>query len=89
MGSFPGATASFNEPASSDPTSAPPLQVPRGPQQPTTLTQRAQGIATGLAAALVKRKKAGLIGPTTKTPSTLTAAIARARRARQGGEKYG
>jgi hypothetical protein len=82
---FPGSTANFNEPQSNDTTSAP--QMPD--QQQNAVIQRAQGIASGLAGALAKRKKAGLIGPSVKAPSTLTAAIARARRARQGGEKYG
>ena len=86
MGGFAGAlNGNFNEPQSVDETSAPPIQVPQGAQ----LTPRAQGIATGLAAALAKRKKAGTVGPTSRAPSTLAAAISRAKRAHQGGDKYG
>jgi hypothetical protein len=73
---FPDAlSANFNEPQSNDQTSAPLMQP--GPT-----------VGQSLAAALSRRKKSG-IGPTVKQPSELKAAIARARRARQGGEKYG
>ncbi len=86
---LPGLSADFNEPQSDDSTSAPQMQVPQGAQQAPSLTPRAQSIAGGLAQALAKRKKAGLIGPTSKAPAALAAAIARARRAHQGGDKYG
>jgi len=76
---FPGLSASFNEPQNDDPTSTPPMQVPGN--QPT--------VGQSLAAALSKRKKAGLIGTTVKQPSELKAAIARARRARPSSEKFG
>jgi hypothetical protein len=82
---FPGSNADFQEPSSPDQTSAPSMPD----QQQDAVIQRAQGIASGLAQALAKRKKAGLIGPRVKAPSTLTAAIARAKRAHQGGDKYG
>ena len=75
--------SNFNEPQSDDPTSAPPMPD----QQPQQNPQPMQ--AQGLAAALAKRKKRGLIGPTIKTPSALSAAIARSRRARPSGLKYG
>ncbi len=84
-----GLDANFNEPSSDDPTSAPSMQVPQGAQQSPSLTPRAQSIAGGLAQALAKRKKAGLIGPTNKAPAQLAAAISRAKRAHQGGDKYG
>jgi hypothetical protein len=84
-----GLDANFNEPQSDDPTSAPALQVPQGAQQPASLTPRAQSIAGGLAQALAKRKKAGLIGPTSKAPAALAAAISRAKKAHQGGDRYG
>jgi hypothetical protein len=79
---FPGSTAQFNEPQSNDPTSAPPMpdQQPMQPQAPPQ--------AQGLAQALASRKKKG-IGPTIKTPSTLAAAISRAKRARPSSLKYG
>ena len=78
---FPGATAPFNEPSTDDTTSAPQMPDQGLQQQPT--------VGQSLAAALSRRKKAGLIGPTVKQPSELKAAIARARRARQGGMKFG
>jgi hypothetical protein len=77
---LPGVSADFSEPRSNDPTSAPPMQIP---QQPS------QGQAQGLAQALANRKKKGLIGPTIKPPSTLAAAISKAKRARVSGDKYG
>ena len=88
MGGFGGAigNANFNEPQNDDPTSAPAMPDQQQPQQ---LTPGAQKIVGGLAAALAKRKKQGPVGPTVKKPSDLTAAIARSRRARQGGMKYG
>jgi len=79
---FPGLSANFNEPQSNDPTSAPPM-----PDQQHVQPQ--QGQAQGLADALAKRKKKGLIGPSVKTPSALSAAISSARRARQGGHRFG
>jgi len=72
-------SANFNEPQSNDPTSAP--QMPDQQQQPT--------VGQSLAAALKKRKKSGAIGPNVKQPAALKAAIAKARRARVGGDKYG
>ena len=78
---LPGLSSSFNEPQTTDTTSAPSLQVPQRPQ--------AQQPPQGLAQALAQRKKKGLIGPTVKTPSTLAAVISKAKRARQGGDKYG
>jgi hypothetical protein len=88
MGGFGGAigNANFEEPSSPDTTSAPPMPDQTPAQQ--QLTPGAKKIAGSLASALAKRKKQG-IGPTIKAPSELTAAIARARRARQSGEKYG
>jgi len=79
---FPGLSANFNEPGTDDTTSAPQIQVPGN--QPATPT-----VGQSLAAALSKRKKAGLIGPTVKQPSELKAAIARARRGRPSSERYG
>jgi hypothetical protein len=82
MASFGGAVgaASFNELQSTDTTSAPSMQAPQQPQ--------AQQPPQGLAQALARRKKKG-IGATVKTPSTLAAAISRAKRARPSSEKYG
>jgi hypothetical protein len=74
--------SNFNE-QSNDPSSAPP--IPDQQQNPQPMQEQAQG----LAAALARRKKKGLIGPTVRTPSALSAAIARSRRARQSGLKYG
>ena len=86
MGGFGGAlNANFQEPSSPDTTSAP--QIPDQTPQQQQLTPGAQKIAGGLAAALAKRKKAA--GPSIKAPSQLTAAIARARKARPSSEKYG
>jgi hypothetical protein len=79
---FHGSNANFNEPQSDDPVSDPPMPD----QQPM---QPSQGQAQGLAQALAKRKKRGLIGPTVKPPSTLAAAISKAKRGRVGGDKYG
>ena len=76
--------SNFNEPQSSDPTSAPPMPD----QQPQT-QQPMQGQPQGLAQALARRKKKGLIGPTVRTPSPLAAAISAAKRGRQSGHKYG
>jgi hypothetical protein len=71
---FSGALgAGFNEPASSDPTSAPPENVSPSP------------VATALGN---KKKKKGF-GPGVKNPADLGRAIAMAKRARQGGHKYG
>ena len=78
---LPGLSADFNEPQSNDPTSA--------PQMPDQQPQTSQGQAQGLAQELARRKKKGLIGPTMRAPSTLAAAIAKAKRARVGGDKYG
>lgn len=87
---FGGALSpNFQEPSSPDQTSAPAIQIPQGPQQQAPLTPRAQAIAGGLAQALAKRKKAGSIRPTSRVPAQLAAAISRAKRARQGGDKYG
>ena len=70
-------SANFNEPQSDDSTSAPPLQIP---QQP----------APGLAQALAQRKKKKRpIGLTVKTPGPLASAISAAKKARQGGHKFG
>lgn len=77
--------SNFNEPQSSDPTSAPPMPD----QQPQQNPQPMQGQAQGLAQALARRKKRGLIGPTVRTPSPLAAAISAAKRGRQSGHKYG
>lgn len=86
MGSFGGAIghADFQEPSSPDQTSAPQM-----PDQQPQQNQPLQGQAQGLAQALARRKKKGVIGPTVKTPSALSAAIARSRRARPSGLKYG
>jgi hypothetical protein len=85
MGGFGGAvgSANFQEPSSPDQTSAP--AMPDQGQQ--GMSPNAQKIAGGLAAALAKRKKG--IGPTSRAPAALASAISRARRARQGGDKYG
>ena len=84
---IPGVTtANFQEPSSPDQTSAPPM-----PDQQPDLAMQTQGQpvsrASGLAAALAKRKR--LAGPTMRPPSALASAISRAKRARQGGDKYG
>jgi hypothetical protein len=91
MSAFGGSigAANFQEPSNPDQTSAPAMQIPQGPQQQAPLTPRAQAIAGGLAQALAKRKKAGSISPTSRVPAQLAAAISRAKRARQGGDKYG
>jgi hypothetical protein len=86
---IPGITsANFNEPQSNDPTSAPAIQIPQGAQQSDTVQPQPSARAGSLAQALANRKKKG-IGPTMKPPSSLAAAISRAKRARQGGDKYG
>jgi hypothetical protein len=87
MGGFGGAigNANFQEPSSPDQTSSPPIQD----QQPQQNPQPMQGQAQGLAQALARRKKKGLIGPTVRTPSPLTAAISAAKRGRQSGHRYG
>lgn len=82
---FPGSNASFNEPQSNDPTSAPPMPD----QQPMQSPQPSQGQAQGLAQALAQRKKKGLIGPIVKPPSTLASAISKAKRARPSADKFG
>ena len=78
---FPGQNADFNEPQSTDDTSAPQMQIPGSGQV------QAPTVGQSLAAALKKRKNAGLVN--VKQPAALKAAIARARRAHQGGDKYG
>jgi hypothetical protein len=85
MAAFGGALgqASFNEPQSSDTTSAPQVQIPQGSQGPTQPPQQ-----QSLAQALAKRKK-GTAGPTMRPPSTLAAAISRSKRARPSADKYG
>jgi hypothetical protein len=80
---LPGLGSSFNEPPSDDPTSAPPM-----PGFAAGADQQPQAPPHGLAQALAARKKKP-VGPTIKTPSTLATAISRAKRARQGGDKYG
>jgi hypothetical protein len=84
MPPFPDAlSANFNEPQTDDTTSAPPMQIPSSGQA------QAPTVGQSLAQALKKRKAAGLINPSTKQPAALKAAIARARRAHQGGDKFG
>ena len=77
MGGFGGAlgNANFQE-GSPDQTSAP--QMPD--QQPMQAS-------AGLAAALARKKKKGLV--TVRAPSALAAAISRAKRARPSSQKYG
>jgi len=84
MASFGGAlgAANFQEPGSPDQTSAPQMLE----QQQQLSPQTTQG--QNLAQALLHRKKKG-IGPTVRIPSTLAAAISKAKRARVGGDKYG
>ena len=77
---LPGLSADFNEPQSEDTTSAPPMPNEQSMQQKS---------AQGLAQALARKKKKGLIGPTVKPPSALAAAISRAKRARLSSQKYG
>jgi hypothetical protein len=72
---LPGLSADFNEPQDGDPTSAPPMPNQQQPQQGQQ----------GLAQALARRKKKGLAKP----PSTLAAAISKARRGRPSADKYG
>jgi len=81
MAAFGGAlgSADFGS-LNPDTTSTPPIPTE---QQPTP--QPAQG----LAAALARRKKKGLVGPTVRTPSTLAAAISKSKRARPGASKLG
>ena len=64
----------MQEPTSPDPTSAPPEQIPSKP--------------SGVTQALGQRKKKGF-GPNIKNPGALAGAIARAKRARQSGQKWG
>lgn len=76
MGNSPVPAAlgsSMQEPASPDPTSAPQVQIP----QAAAITQ-----------VLGAKKKKGF-GPNVKNPGALARAIARAKRARQFGQKYG
>lgn len=97
MASFGGAigNANFQQPSSPDQTSAPqmpdqdPMQAAQAAQQgqqqqPGAISQK---VAGSLAAALAKRKKAA--GPTMRAPATLASAVSRARRAHQGGDRYG
>ena len=77
---FPGSTANFNEPQSDDPTSAPPM-----PDEQQTMQQPSQ--AQGLAQALARKKKKGLV--TVRPPSALSAAISKAKRARPSSAKFG
>jgi len=77
MTPLPGLGSSFNEPPSNDPTSAPPMP-----------DQQAQAPPQGLAQALAQRKKKP-IAPTVKTPGPLASAISAAKKARQGGHKFG
>jgi hypothetical protein len=67
--------SSMQEPSSPDNTSAPPEQIPaqQGPS---------------IAKVLGQRKKKGF-GPNIKNPGALAGAIARAKRARQSGQKWG
>jgi len=87
MGGFGGSlgNANFQEPASPDQTSAPQMPAASDPN----FQQQAPTPGQSLAQALIKRKKVAGIGPTVKQPATLLNAIARARRARQGSQKYG
>jgi len=84
MASFGGAlgAANFQEPSSPDQTSA-----QMADQQQQLSPQTAQG--QSLAQALMQRKKKGAVGPTVRTPSTLAAAISKAKRARPGAAKFG
>jgi hypothetical protein len=61
---FPGSTASFNEPQSNDPTSAPPMPDQQPMQQPV---QPSQGQAQGLAQALANREEKGIDRPDSQT----------------------
>jgi len=70
----------FQEPASSDPTSAPVETVPTGPASP-------QSGQSTVSQTLAKRKKG--FGPGIKNPADLGRAIALAKRARPSGRKYG
>jgi len=85
MATFGGAlgAANFQEPGSPDQTSA--LQMPDQQQQLSPQTAQGQNLAQ----ALLQRKKKRSVGPTVRTPSTLAAAISKAKRARVGGDKYG
>jgi len=85
MASFGGAlgAANFQEPSSPDQTSTP--QMPD--QQPQLSPQTSQG--QSLAQALMQRKKKGAVGPNVRTPSTLAAAISKAKRARPGSARFG
>jgi hypothetical protein len=81
FGSALGA-ANFQEPSSPDQTSAP--QIPDQQQQLSSQTTQGQSLAQ----ALLRRKKKG-VSPTVRTPSTLAAAISKAKRARPGAAKFG
>jgi len=84
MATFGGAlgAANFQEPGSPDQTSA--LQMPDQQQQLSPQTAQGQSLAQ----ALLQRKKKR-IGPAVRTPSTLAAAISKAKRARPGAAKFG
>jgi hypothetical protein len=69
-------SGNFNEPANTDPTSAPVENVPPGP-----------GAESVVAKTLAKRKKG--FGPGVKNPAALGRAIALARRAKPSNQKYG
>jgi hypothetical protein len=77
---LPGLSADFNEPQSNDPTSTPTMPDQQ-PMQPSA------GQAQGLAQALARKKKKGLV--TVRPPSALAAAISKAKRARPSSQKYG
>jgi len=89
MASFGGAigSASFQEPVSNDPTSAPAEQVPQGPGTVQTDVQQPLSARSALAATRKKKKLPG--GPTVKQSSGVAAALARSKKARQGGSKFG
>ena len=73
---LPGLSADFNEPQSNDPTTAPPMQQPQQPAPPQ-----------GLAQALARRKKKGLV--TSNHLAHLRRRSPKAKRARPSSHKNG
>lgn len=71
-----GMSPNFNEPQSNDPTSAPPMNDPT--------SSSVQPMQNPVAQILAKKKKSSV-----RNPGALAGAIARAKKARQSGQKWG
>ena len=76
MSPLPGLSSSFQEPSTPDTTSTPPETSPSTPA------------GQNVSQILGQRKKKPF-GPTVRSPGALAGAIARSKRARQTGDKWG